>query len=251
MQKRLDLILYEKGFFKTKEKAKEAVLSGIVFSGDKNLTKPGAKFEEDVNLTIKGEKLKYVSRAGLKLEKAKEFFNLNFNEKVVLDAGASTGGFTDFCLQNGAKLVYSVDVGHNQLDNSLKHNPKVKNIEGTDIRKIEKQNFLPLDFIVSDLSFISLTKVLDKFYELLPTKGSLVCLIKPQFECGKEIAQKTKGIIKDEKLQQNICKNIVNFAKNIGFCFIGLTDSPILGTAGNKEFLAYFKKLPSADKKSL
>ena len=240
--KRLDVYLAENKIFPTREKAKEAILQGIVFKNGKVCTKAGEKTLDGDKIEVVGETLKYVSRAGLKLEKAKNEWNLNFKDKVVLDVGASTGGFTDFSLQNGAKKVYAVDVGTSQLHPSLLNNEKVVNIEKTDFRKL-----LPLpdkiDIAVCDCSFISLKLLYDKFLEILPSGASLVVLIKPQFECGKEIAQKTKGVIKDSTLQNNIKNEIISFYNQNGFSFMGETKSPILGTAGNTEFLAWFIKI--------
>lgn len=238
---RLDVYLAKKGFFETREKAKEAIENGIVVVNSKTGVKPSQKVDESFDIQIVGEKLKYVSRAGLKLEKAKNEWNINFENRVVLDCGASTGGFTDFCLQNGAKKVYAVDVGTNQLSPKLESDERVVNMQKTDFRTITS---LPdiVDILVCDCSFISLKLLSDNFANILNSKKELVTLIKPQFECGKEIAQKTKGIIKDctiqEKLKNEIIENIVSKK----FKLVGSCDSPILGTAGNKEFLAYFIK---------
>lgn len=239
--KRLDVLLFEQNLFPTREKAKEAVMSGVVYLNNKQCTKPGEKFDENTIFEIKGETLKYVSRAGLKLEKASTEWSICFDNKVVLDIGASTGGFTDFALQNGAKKVYAVDVGSSQLHERIKTNNKVINMEKCDFRAMPT---LPdkIDIAVCDCSFISLKLLLPKFAEALEKDAKLVVLIKPQFECGKQIAQKTHGIIKDEKLQASIKNDIITAFTNSGFTLIGSCDSPILGTAGNKEFLAYFVK---------
>ena len=240
--KRLDVLLFEKQLFPTREKAKEAIVSGIIYVNNKQCTKAGEKIDENSQIEIRGETLKYVSRAGLKLEKASQEWNICFANKVVLDVGASTGGFTDFALQNRASKVFAIDVGTNQLHAKIKNNPKVINLEKTDFRSLPP---LPqkVDIAVCDCSFISLKLLLPKFCEVLQANSELVVLIKPQFECGKEIAQKTHGIIKDEQLQQKIKEDIILNFKNAGFTLIGSCDSPILGTAGNKEFLAYFKKM--------
>ena len=237
---RLDLYLFENNFFKTREKAKEAILQGIVSVDGKICSKPAYDVKEN-KVEIVGEKLKYVSRAGLKLEKAKLEWNIDFLNKVVLDVGASTGGFTDFAIQNGAKIVYAIDVGTGQLHQSLIKNPKVINMEKTDFRTMPD---LPekIDIAVCDCSFISLKLLLDKFKKVVPQSGQLVLLIKPQFECGKDIAKKTRGVIKDQKIQEVIKNDIINFYSQNGFRPVGCCDSPILGTAGNKEFLAYFEK---------
>lgn len=239
--KRLDVLLFEQKQFPTREKSREAILSGIVYLNSKQCTKPGEKFDENSKFEIKGEKLKYVSRAGLKLEKASQEWNISFQDKIVLDVGASTGGFTDFALQNGATKIYAVDVGSDQLHEKIKSNTRVVNMEKCDFRTLAP---LPekIDIAVCDCSFISLKLLLPKFVEVLDKDSELVVLIKPQFECGKQIAQKTHGIIKDEKLQENIKNDIISTFVCAGFCLVGACDSPILGTAGNKEFLAYFRK---------
>lgn len=239
VMKRLDVLLYEKKLFPTREKAKEAICSGIISVNGKVCTKAGEKFEEDVKLEIVGETLKYVSRAGLKLEKASKEFNIVFYGKIVLDVGASTGGFTDFALQNGAKKVYAVDVGTNQLADKIKNDKKVVNLEQTDFRKLPP---LPdkIDIAVCDCSFISLKLLIPKFKEVLCAGATLCTLIKPQFECGIKIAKKTKGVIKDALLQEKIKADIISTFINNGFKLLGSCDSPIKGTAGNREFLAYF-----------
>ena len=239
--KRLDVLLFEKGLFPTREKSKEAIVLGQIKVNEKVCTKAGEKVDENANIEIVGEVLKYVSRAGLKLEKAQKEWNINFKDKIVLDVGASTGGFTDFAIQNGAKKVYAVDVGTNQLHDKIKSNPRVINLEKTDFRTMPTLSDT-IDIAVCDCSFISLKLLLSKFKEVITSGKELVILIKPQFECGKEIAQKTKGIIKDSLLQESIKNDIVNTFENNNFTLIGVCDSPILGTAGNKEFLAYFIK---------
>ena len=239
--KRLDVYLFENHLFPTREKAKEAVTSGIVAKNGSVCLKAGEKVLETDKIEIIGEKLKYVSRAGLKLEKASEFWNISFKDKVILDVGASTGGFTDFAIQNSAKKVYAVDVGTNQLHASLIQNPKVINLEKTDFRTLPPLKD-KIDIAVCDCSFISLKLLCNKFAEVLTKNSTLITLIKPQFECGLEIAKKTKGVIKDENIQNSIKNDIINYYSNNGFNCLGCTESPILGTAGNKEFLAYFIK---------
>lgn len=238
--KRLDVYLYENVFFPSRDKAKEAIVLGIVSVNGKVCTKPAQQIKETDIVEIVGEKLKYVSRAGLKLEKARKEWNIEFNNKVVIDVGASTGGFTDFCLQNGAKKVYAVDVGKDQLHQSLLSNPKVINLEKTDFRTLPSLADT-IDIAVCDCSFISLKLLSNKFSGILTHGKELVVLIKPQFECGKAIADKFKGVIKDEKIHNEIIKEIILHFKEKGFNLIGYCPSPILGTAGNKEFLAYFK----------
>lgn len=240
--KRLDVYLFEKNFFPSRDKAKEAILSGIISVNGKITTKPAEKVESGIKVEIIGEKLKYVSRAGLKLEKAASEYKISFKDKIVLDVGASTGGFTDFALQSGALKVYSVDVGTNQLHQSLVNNPKVINMEKTDFRNLPKLND-HIDIAVCDCSFISLKLLSAKFSEVLQRGSILVVLIKPQFECGKQIAQKTKGVIKDTVLQEQIKQNIIDHFLSLNFALVGACPSPILGTLGNKEFLAVFKKI--------
>ncbi len=239
--KRLDVLLFKKKLFPTREKAKEAVVSGIVCVNEKIVSKPGEKFDDNAKISIVGEKLKYVSRAGLKLEKASQVFNLDFKNKCVLDVGASTGGFSDFALQNGAKKVFAVDVGTNQLNEKIKNNPKVINLEKTDFRNLEP---LPekIDIAVCDCSFISLKLLVPKFNQVLTKNTPLIVLVKPQFECGIEIAKKTHGVIKNRLLQESILQDVVAFFENNNFTLVGSCESPILGTAGNREFLACFIK---------
>ena len=241
MEKRLDVLLFEKGLFSSREKAKEGVLDGIVFYKGERQTKAGRFFDENAEFDVIGEKLKYVSRAGLKLEKAVKEFKIDFGEKIVLDIGASTGGFTDFALQNGAKKVLAVDVGNNQLAEKLKKNDKVESYENCDIRKFKTNE--KLDIIVCDVSFISLKLISSKIFELMNRDTSLIILIKPQFECGIDIAKKFKGVIKDNKIKLNIKNEIIAHFCSLGLCLVGDTVSPILGTKGNEEFLAVFKKI--------
>ena len=238
--KRLDVYLFENNFFPTREKAKEAILQGNIMVGNKVCIKPSFSVDENSIINISSNTLKYVSRAGLKIERAKEFWNIDFNNKIVLDVGASTGGFTDFAIQNGAKKVYAVDVGVNQLHKRLKENNNVINLEKTDFRNLELKE--DIDITVCDCSFISLKLFISKFKEIVKNGKILITLIKPQFECGKQIATKYKGVIKDRKIQEEIKNKIVNEFEKNDFKNIGVIDSPILGTKGNKEFLAYFIK---------
>lgn len=239
--KRLDVYLYDKKLFPTREKAKEAILSGIISVNNKICTKPGTKVDEFCKVEIMGQVLKYVSRAGLKLEKAINFWNLDFENKIVLDVGASTGGFTDCALQFGAKKVFSVDVGTNQLHEKLKLNPKVVNLEKTDFRNLK--NFeQEIDICVCDCSFISLKLLSSQFSNFLTKNKILIVLIKPQFECGLALAKKYKGVIKDATLYDKIKKDIILDFESKNLKFIDCCESPIKGTSGNTEFLAYFIK---------
>jgi len=238
--KRLDVYLFEKQFFPTREKSKEAIINGNVLV-DVKICKRASKMVDELNvINIVGKTLQYVSRAGLKLEGAQKAWNISFKNKVVLDVGASTGGFTDFALQNGASKVIALDVGTAQLHEKLLKNSKVVNLEKTDFRQFSTNE--NIDIVVCDCSFISLKLLIFKFDEIVKSGKELVVLIKPQFECGKEIAKNCNGIIKDNIIQEKIKKEIVKEFEKYSFKNIGTIDSPILGTKGNREFLAYFVK---------
>ena len=238
---RIDQALIEKQFFKTRTKAKEALLSGVVFYAGRKIEKPAFEVSDLSLLEIKGPVMPYVSRGGLKLEKALQVFHIDLNGKVVLDIGSSTGGFTDCALKNGAKAVIAVDVGTNQLDGSLRNLPAVTLYEQTDFRNMDAGLIQNADFACIDVSFISVKKLLNKLSEL-EHLTELVCLIKPQFECGKEIADKYRGIIRDKKIHQQVLQDIVHsFSMHHFFCR-GLTFSPIAGGSGNREYLACFTR---------
>ncbi|MBO5479465.1 MAG: TlyA family RNA methyltransferase [Clostridia bacterium] len=241
MKDRIDNILVKKGYFSSRQKAQYAIENRCVLVEGRLVEKAGKQIDEECNIEVKGEVLPFVSRGGLKLDKAIKSFKINLQEKVCMDIGASTGGFTDCMLQNGAKKVYAVDVGHNQLAESLKENEKVVNLEGTNIREIKIDEFEKVDFISIDVSFISLTQVLDKAYELLKEKGETVTLIKPQFEAGKEFINKN-GVVKDKKVHAKVIEKIMLLASSLQFEIIGLDYSPIKGPAGNIEYLLYLKK---------
>lgn len=239
MKKRLDLILVERGFFDTREKAKREIMVGNVIVNEQVITKAGTNFKDTEDLLIRvKDKLKYVSRGGLKLEKAIKIWELDFNNKKILDIGASTGGFTDCALQNGASRVYSVDVGTNQLDWKLRNDNRVLSIEETHIKDLEIENIEneKVDFIVIDVSFISLTKVIPYFEKFLKKGGKAVMLIKPQFEVGREKIGRN-GIVEEEEYHDEAIKKIIYFSKDLGYELIGVEESPIKGTKGNKEFL--------------
>lgn len=243
MKKRLDLILMERGIFESREKAKREIMVGNVFVNEQIITKAGTNFKDTDDLVIRvKEKLKYVSRGGLKLEKAIETWNLDFSDKIVLDIGASTGGFTDCALQNGARKVYSVDVGTNQLDWKLRNNPKVVSLEEMHIKNLTTGDLgnNKSDFIVVDVSFISLTKVIPYLENFLTEEGNVVLLIKPQFEVGKDKIGKN-GIVTEEEYHDEAIKKIINFCKESSYKLLGIEDSPIRGARGNKEFLALIK----------
>lgn len=245
MKERLDLILVREGFFDTREKAKRAIMAGIVLVNDNKIDKAGTLVDMDKNpqIRIKGEKLKYVSRGGLKLEKALEIFEINMENKRVLDIGASTGGFTDCSLQNGASFVYAVDVGTNQLAYSLRENTKVKSIENRHIKDLtlEELDNKKVDIIVMDVSFISITKIIPDLNNFLDENGQMMILIKPQFEVGKDGVDKG-GIVKDLKRHKKVIEEIKDFSKNHGFYLKALDVSPITGTKGNVEYISYFVK---------
>ena len=240
MKKRLDLILVERGISETREKAKREIMAGNVFVNGQAVTKAGTNFKDTEELIIKiKDKLKYVSRGGLKLEKAIKIWNLDLSGKKILDIGASTGGFTDCALQNGAGKVYSVDVGTNQLDWKLRNDSRVVSLERTHIKDltIEDMENNKVDFAVVDVSFISLTKVIPYLKKFLNEEGKAVLLIKPQFEVGKEKIGKN-GIVIEEEYHDEAIKKIIYFSKENGYELVGIEDSPIRGTKGNKEFLA-------------
>ena len=239
MKKRLDVFLVENNFFETRIKAQTEIKNGNVFV-DGKIEKPSFLVDEKNDIKISNGILKYVSRAGLKLEKAKQEFNLDFSEKVVLDIGSSTGGFTDFCLKNGAKKVYAVDVGTNQLHKDLRQNKKVVVMEQTDIRNANVKDFCDVDIAVCDVSFISLTKICDSVKNILGKNKPFIALIKPQFECGKEVAKKYKGVIKDSKIHNQVIESVVAYYKANGFSLLQICQSPIKGGDGNLEFLSYF-----------
>ena len=240
MKKRLDLILVERGIFETREKAKREIMAGNIIVNEHAVTKAGKNFKDDEELLIRvKDRLKYVSRGGLKLEKAIEVWNLDFSDKTVLDIGASTGGFTDCALQNGAKKVYSVDVGTNQLDWKLRNDSRVISIENTHIKDLKPENLEneKVDFTVIDVSFISLTKVIPYLRKFLKDKGKVIMLIKPQFEVGKEKIGKN-GIVMEEQYHDEAIKKIISFIKENDYELVGVEESPIKGSKGNKEFLA-------------
>lgn len=237
---RLDNELVLRKLFQTRNKSQEAIRSGIVFCDGKNITKPAYEVNESTKIEIVGEKLKYVSRAGLKLEHAIEVFNLNLVNKVMLDIGSSTGGFTDCALQKKAKKVIAVDVGTDVMDKTLRNNPKVELYENTDIRNIDKDKLKEVNIATIDVSFISVTKIIDIFQNI-PNVTTVMCLIKPQFECGKEIADKYRGVVLDKQVHYTVINNIISAFKQIGYNFVGLSPSPIKGGSGNIEYISLFK----------
>lgn len=241
MKKRLDVLLYERGMFESREKAKLAIMSGLIYTDNELLTKPGMQYKEDINLYIKGKTMPYVSRGGLKLEKAIKEFNIDLKDKIMLDVGCSTGGFTDVALQNGIKKVYALDVGTNCLAYKIRTNEKVIVMENTNFKYSKKGDFKDeINFVTFDVSFISLTLLLKPLADVIKKEGEVVALIKPQFETTKEIATKYKGVITDKNVHKDVLNNVINKFKEYNFYLQNLTYSPIKGKNGNIEFLGYF-----------
>lgn len=241
-KERVDVLCVEQGLFESREKAKRAIMAGIVRDDYDYIDKPGTKIPVDSHLYIKGEKLKYVSRGGLKLEKAMTYFHLNFNQLVMLDIGSSTGGFTDCALQNGAQKVYALDVGTNQLAWQLRNDERVHVMEQTNFRYASQDMFvhgLP-DIATADVSFISLKHIFPPLSTILKENGYFVALIKPQFEAGKEDVGK-HGIVKDKKVHKRVIEDVIQYAHDSNFSCIDLTYSPITGGVGNIEFLGCFQ----------
>lgn len=243
MKERLDVLLVQNGYFDTREKAKRAIMAGIVLVDDKRIEKAGTSIDisKDIEIRIKGEKLKYVSRGGLKLEKAIKVFNIDMKDKLVLDIGASTGGFTDCALQNGASYVYALDVGTNQLSYKLREDSRVKSLENTHIRDLtfEMLDDNRVDYMVMDVSFISITKIIPNLKPFLKENGRLMALIKPQFEVGRENIDKG-GIVKDFSKHKLALESVIKAASESGFYLKALDVSPITGGKGNVEYISYF-----------
>ncbi len=238
-KERLDILIVNRGLAPSREKAKAIIMSGIVYVDGEKEDKAGTTFPETVNIEIKGNTLKYVSRGGLKLEKAMNEFGLRLDGFVCMDVGSSTGGFTDCMLQNGATKVYAVDVGHGQLDWKLRNDERVVCMEKTNIRYVTPEHIEDrLDFASIDVSFISLTKVLSPVKELLRDTGRIVCLIKPQFEAGREKVGK-KGVVRDKKVHEEVIDMVVEYAKSIELYPLKLDFSPVKGPEGNIEYLLY------------
>lgn len=242
MKKRLDVLLVEKGLASSREKAKAIIMSGIVFVDGQREDKAGSTFDETKEIVLKGKTLKYVSRGGLKLEKAMKNFDISLDGKICMDVGASTGGFTDCMLQNGAVKVYSVDVGHGQLDWKLRNDDRVVCMERTNMRYVTEEDIdEPAQFVSIDVSFISLTKILPAVYRVLEDGGQTVALIKPQFEAGREKVGK-KGVVRDQKVHEEVIEKICSFAASNGFELLHLDYSPIKGPEGNIEYLLHMRK---------
>lgn len=248
-KERVDVLAYRQGLFETREQAKRGVMAGLVISviNGERYDKPGEKIEESTELKLKGEQMKYVSRGGLKLEKALQVFDLSVAGKTALDIGASTGGFTDVLLQNGADLVYAVDVGTNQLAWKIRQDERVVSMEQFNFRYAKSSDFERIpQFASIDVSFISLSLILPALSAILADGGEVVALIKPQFEAGREQIGK-KGIIKDRAVHRMVLEKVASFSVEAGFTIKALDFSPIQGGHGNVEFLAYFKKETPAE----
>ncbi len=246
-KERLDVLLVNLGYYDSREKAKRAIMAGMVFIDNQRVDKPGTQIDLSADVHVKEDPCQYVSRGGLKLEKALQSFHFEIANKNAMDIGASTGGFTDCMLKNGANFVYAIDVGYGQLDWKLRNNEQVINMEKTNIRYVTKEQIdKPVHFISIDVSFISLTLVLSVAYNLLEESGELVCLIKPQFEAGREQVGKN-GIVRDTKVHEQVIEKIVNFSHELGFSIKGLTFSPVKGAKGNIEYLLYLAKTSDED----
>lgn len=247
MKKRLDILLVEQSLAPSREKAKAYIMSGDVYVDGQKEDKAGSMFPENAKIEVRGNTLPYVSRGGLKLEKAMKLFDVALSGRVCMDVGASTGGFTDCMLQNGAVKVYSVDVGYGQLDWKLRKDPRVVCMEKTNIRYVVPEDIEePVAFASIDVSFISLTKVLLPVRRLLTEAGEIVCLIKPQFEAGREKVGK-KGVVRDPAVHCEVIEKVRDYAMSIGLEPCHLSFSPIKGPEGNIEYLMHLKKHPQED----
>lgn len=248
MKERLDVLLVKRNLAESREKAKAIIMSGNVFVEGQREDKAGTTFSDEVQIEIKGHTLPYVSRGGLKLEKAVANFDVCLEGKVCTDVGASTGGFTDCMLQNGARKVFAIDVGKGQLAWKLRQDDRVICMEKTNIRYVTPEDIgEPLDFASVDVSFISLSKVLPAARELLKDGGEMVCLIKPQFEAGREKVGK-KGVVRDPKVHLEVIQTVLQTAMDLGFSILGLEYSPIKGPEGNIEYLVHIEKKETAVK---
>ena len=242
MKERLDVLLVKRALAPSREKAKAMIMEGSVYVNNQKEDKAGSMFDTGAQVEVRGKTLRYASRGGLKLEKAMERFAVSLEQKTCMDIGASTGGFTECMLQNGARKVYAVDVGYGQLAWKLRQDARVCCMEKTNIRYVTPQDIgEPLDFASVDVSFISLTKVLGPAKELLKEQGEMVCLIKPQFEAGREKVGK-KGVVRDKNVHLEVIGQVVSFARGLGFHVLGLEYSPIKGPEGNIEYLMHIRK---------
>lgn len=241
-KERLDILLVEKGICNSRERAKTNIMAGLVFVDGHRVDKAGEKVNRDAEIIFKGEELKYVSRGGLKLEKAMNEFNISLDNKVCMDIGASTGGFTDCMLQNGATKVFSVDVGYGQFAWKLRVDERVVCMERTNIRYVTPEDIGDkLDFAYIDVSFISLRTIMPAVKNLLKDNGEVVALIKPQFEAGRDKVGK-KGVVREKSVHKEVVSNIANYLIENEFNIVGMSFSPIKGPEGNREYLVYFSK---------
>ncbi|MFA7468494.1 MAG: TlyA family RNA methyltransferase [Desulfotomaculaceae bacterium] len=239
---RIDVYLYENDYFPSRERARSAIMAGLVFVNESRVDKPGFQVSEDSQVLVRGPILPYVSRGGLKLEKAFSVFGIDINGKIVLDVGASTGGFTDCALQKGAALVYAVDVGYGQLDWKLRNDPRVIVLERTNIRNLSAEALGKTpDFTTIDVSFISLNKIMRQVGKLTCAEAAGVALIKPQFEAGRDKVGK-KGVVRDPDVHREVIRSVVGDIFKLGWKALDLTYSPIKGPEGNIEYLLYFVK---------
>ncbi len=247
MKKRLDILVFERGLAESREKAKAIIMSGEVYVNNQKADKCGQSYSEDVEIEFRGKAPKYVSRGGLKLEKAINNFSIDLSGKITMDIGASTGGFTDCMLQNGAVKVYSVDVGYGQLAWKLRNDPRVINMERTNMRNVTPEQVPDkIDFFSIDVSFISLKLLLPVARELLSENAEAVCLIKPQFEAGRDKVGK-KGVVRDPEVHIEVVKTIYEFCLSSGYSVLNLDYSPIKGPEGNIEYLIHLKKSDSPE----
>lgn len=244
-KERLDVALVARGLAETRAKAQASIMSGIVYVNGQKVDKAGTPVAADAVLEVRGHTLRYVSRGGLKLEKALELYGFSLENATAVDIGASTGGFTDCMLQKGAKKVFAIDVGYGQLDWKLRNDPRVVNMEKTNVRYLDTDTVdSDVDFISIDVSFISLKLIFPVAAKLLADDGSLVCLVKPQFEAGRSQVGK-KGIVRDASVHKEVIENVIGYGKDNGLYSHGLTYSPVTGTKGNIEYLLYMKKTPA------
>ncbi len=242
MKNRLDVILTERGFFASREKARASIMAGLVYVDGQRIDKAGTSVDTEAEIHIKENLCPYVSRGGLKLEKALDNFSFQLGGALCADIGASTGGFTDCMLKNGASKVFAIDVGYGQLDWKLRNDPRVVNMEKTNVRYLDVDAIgRNLDFISIDVSFISLKLVFPVAAQLLRNDGSIVCLVKPQFEAGREQVGK-KGIVRDSAVHREVLRKVIGYGRENGLYEHGLTYSPVRGAKGNIEYLLYLKK---------
>ena len=250
MKERLDVLLVKRNLAASREKAKAIIVTGNVFVNGQREDKAGSTFKEDALIEVKGNPMKYVSRGGYKLEKAIDLWQVPLQDKICMDVGSSTGGFTDCMLQNGAQKVYAIDVGTNQLAWKLRQDERVISMEKTNIRYVTREDIADfIDFFSVDVAFISLKKVLEPVKALLTQEGQGVCLVKPQFEAGREKVGK-KGVVRDPKVHREVLEQIMQYVLSIGFEILELSFSPIKGPEGNIEYLLYIQntdRIPEED----